>query len=188
MPVKVESKEKCYICNVELDKFDLLLHFEKQHSTEENDDTKDQKLTKNSKIDSQNDKGVKCEICDKYFKDNKSLGNHMRKVHKKDETVPQPQPNLQLPCNICAKTYSNLPNLQNHMMRCHDIAPKSGKEKSQQKLTKNCNICEQTIVSRSLLDFQRHMDSHTGIKSQCNFCGKSFSAHNIKIHIERIHL
>ena len=40
MSVKVEPKEKCHVCNLELDKFDLFVHFEKTHSTTGSENTR----------------------------------------------------------------------------------------------------------------------------------------------------
>ena len=93
MSIKTEPKKKNVTFAIWNLKFDLLIHFEKQHSINENDDTKD---------DFQNDNKVKCEICDRYFKDNNSLWNHSF-----------------FKCDNCYKAFRRKQTLDNHKkFRC----------------------------------------------------------------------
>ena len=114
MSVKVEPKEKCHICNLELYNFGLFLHFEKEHKTKENE------------MKSQNSKDPKviCELCDKSLKNQSSFRNHLSKVHRNKKNAVKRHTSKPESCTICEKTYSSLSSLQIHMTNYHDKAQK----------------------------------------------------------------
>ena len=171
MSVKVEPNEKCHICNLELDTFDLFIHFEKEQNGTTRENTEDKK--------------VMCELCDKFMKDKISLQNHIAKVHKKEKNVVKQHISKPASCNICGKTYSSSSNMQIHVKNCHDKAPHSVIEKKKENSSRKCEICEKIISSNHPLEVQNHMDSHTGQKTKCKFCG--LNVLKIQKHISRIH-
>ena len=107
----------------------------------------------------------KCEFCDKYFKQLRSLKNHVR-----SHTGEKPHV-----CDVCGKSFTTSSGMANHR-----------KTHSGEKPYK-CEICDMCFTVPATV--RKHMAIHTGEKAyDCDICGKqygfyaTFRAHFIQKH------
>ena len=82
MSVKAEPKDVCHVCNLKMDQFDLVLHYENEHSKKED----------------RNPKRFDCDICDKKFKTNESLRTHIGRSHENEKNNSDEGVEI---CDIC---------------------------------------------------------------------------------------
>ena len=141
----------------------------------------------------------KCDICNKYFSEKRSLKTHYMKLHKisKDEAQEKmnfkteiQKPVSKIQCDICRKGFPNKWALKSHYLNYHQISEEESNEKVS-KFTENnvliCKICGKRNSSHNGL--QEHMTVHTGEKHiQCNICGKRFSfSSSFNFHLKNVH-
>ena len=136
-----------------------------------------------------------CEFCNKVFRINFHLKQHMRKVHEEkirhmfensvsedcDLNTPNNKNHEGHPrnynCDHCGKSFLNAAKLQKHTYTVH----KGHK-------AYNCDSCDKTFNTLQSLETHLHT-VHDGNKDyKCESCGKSFSqAPNLKRHIQNVH-
>ena len=66
-----------------------------------------------------------CEVCEKPYKNFKSLKSHRRQIHE--------LANLQLKCTKCEKSFTSKTGLKNHYNSVHE------------KITFECQLCQKTF-------------------------------------------
>ena len=99
MSIKVEPKQKCHVCNLELDDNDLIVHFETKHSMKNDQEYKEQNHT-----------NYMCDICDKFFKTPNFLTQHYEKVHGLKS-----RSRLKYMCDICDNLFKAPRHLKHHL-------------------------------------------------------------------------
>lgn len=119
---------------------------------------------------------VKCEFCNKTYKDKKYLSRHVKKAH--DEVKPfEPQR-----CNVCGNVYKTRGNLERHYMKEH---------LSNQV---ECPVCHVSINSKKM---DSHLRTVHGVKTEteneerfkCKFCEKWFKNKYVRnSHVKEVHL
>uniref|UniRef100_A0A1A9ZJM8 Protein krueppel n=1 Tax=Glossina pallidipes TaxID=7398 RepID=A0A1A9ZJM8_GLOPL len=136
---------------------------------------------------------VRCELCDKIYKNSKTLAAHKFYTHMDDEE--------KLRCALCDFKTSRIACLKIHMTTIHgpEFAEKSIKPKNERIRNFGCHLCSKKYCRKE--DLQKHVkekhsnDSKTQTqelqtevgKSKdfylCNFCGQSFTTHsNLQMH------
>ena len=142
-----------------------------------------------------NDELIRCEICEKVFKNKIMLKNHFCIVHNNEGEI--------ITCNICTKTFQTKIELKSHI-KCEKGFHKglrtnkfdSGLNTLEKHLFTvhdghkdfKCGSCEKTFSHASTL--KRHIHTiHKGHKDyKCATCGKKFSqVGNLKVHIHTVH-
>ncbi|CAO1440494.1 unnamed protein product [Diamesa hyperborea] len=112
-----------------------------------------------------------CEICGNDFHSNFLLGQHIRRLHKRnaDDTFP---------CNFCAKIFASKPNLDSHVRKIHQ----------NDKSSHICGTCLGTFSSAPNLK-QHIKNVHEAEKEfQCETCKKPFKAKNrLTRHEKQVH-
>ncbi|XP_061730077.1 zinc finger protein 845-like [Cydia pomonella] len=103
---------------------------------------------------------VKCSHCDRTFKSDFTLQNHLRFVNKEKPYS----------CPVCTKGFPSEVTLKNHLFWHSDERPFS------------CELCAAKYKAKSQLKI--HMRQHTGIMPfKCQHCDKSFASSNqLKVH------
>ena len=110
------------------------------------------------------DKPYKCTVCDKSYKDRKSL-----KVHYRTHSGEKP-----FQCDLCDKAFSQRPGLKSHY-RIH-----TGEKPYK------CDLCNKSFSQKTGLN--SHYRSHTGEKPyKCDQCDKAFSQQAVLNRHYRIH-
>ena len=144
----------------------------------------------------------KCDICNKYFSEKRSLKTHYMKLHKisKDEAQEKmnffhskteiQRPASKIQCDICRKGFPNKWALKSHYLNYHQISEEESNEKVSKFTETNaliCKICGKKNSSHNGL--QEHMTVHTGEKHiQCNICGKRFNfSSSFNFHLKNVH-
>lgn len=105
---------------------------------------------------------VKCDKCDRTFKNKGNLKYHTTKVHK----------NVGYACTLCDKSFKNYITRKDHMVFAHGA-----------KYRYSCTLCPFKTQGNS--NYVLHMRSHTGEKPiKCTECSKTFSCNSyLKSHM-----
>ena len=169
--IKIPAKKsKCTLCSKEVVYMDSHL---KTHSINEK---------------------VKCEACEKIFKNYSGLSVHEKRVHGSKH---------KLKCNVCDKTYFTVNVLKLHVLRAHDkkktitcevcnMKFKTSRELSlhisrihkkmkEKKIPERCKTCNVSVT-----DMKAHLKrKHPGKDDlvNCTECGKSMSKLSLDTHI-----
>ncbi|XP_035787906.1 zinc finger protein 845-like [Anopheles albimanus] len=192
---------KCEICSTELDTFaKLQRHFKKEHSERGYVRCCEKVLTKRSQVLEHirmHEGSLRCNLCQKSYKCNRTLELHKLIYHGKQKDKPfkcdkchqaypkqhlltaHLQRHVQEQCTVCRKTLSNYQALKVHMAQMH------GRDNQQ-----ICATCG--VAFRTKLAMERHIKEHRGEQSiekvQCHICSKWFNGKsNVKKHIRFIH-
>ncbi|KAL9891190.1 uncharacterized protein ACN427_009839 [Glossina fuscipes fuscipes] len=136
---------------------------------------------------------VRCELCDKIYKNSKTLAAHKFYTHMNDEE--------KLRCALCGFKTSRIACLKIHMTTIHgpEYAERYIKPKNERVRNFECYLCSRKYCRKE--DLQKHVkkkhsnDSKTEkqrsqnrvAKSKdfhlCNFCGQSFTTHSsLRMH------
>ncbi|XP_050097101.1 transcription factor grauzone-like [Anopheles aquasalis] len=193
---------KCEICLAELDTFaQLQQHYKKEHSECGYVRCCDKVLTKRWQVlehISMHEGSLRCNMCEKSYKCNRTLELHKLNCHGKQEDKPfkcdkcdqaYPKQHLltahlqqheQEQCTVCRKTLSNNQALKVHMAQMH------GRDNQQ-----TCATCSKTF--RTKLAMERHIKEHRGEPSvekvQCHICCEWFNGmSNVQKHIRYTHI
>lgn len=120
---------------------------------------------------------LKCEFCNKSYKDRKCLNRHVKKSHDGDKSLEA------LRCDVCNNIYKTRANLERHYLKEH--------------LTNQvqCPVCHAFFNSKKL-DF--HLKSVHGVKTEkseneekfkCKLCEKWFKNKYVRnSHVKEVHL
>lgn len=119
---------------------------------------------------------IRCEICQKTFKNNKSLQRH-KLLHSGEQIVKKQYKLGDLQCPECDKKFANATNLTWHFDQNH----------SGNKPTNTCYACDKDFSDNACL--RRHLEScHSEVPATCELCQKSFkSDYNLQRHIRITH-
>ncbi|XP_049542355.1 transcription factor grauzone-like [Anopheles darlingi] len=193
---------RCEICSVELDTFaKLQRHFKNEHSERGYVRCCDKVLTKRSQVLEHirmHEGSLRCNLCQKSYKCNRTLELHKLIYHAKKEDKPfkcdkchqayprqhlltaHLQRHVQEQCTVCRKTLSNYQALKVHMAQMH------GHDNQQ-----ICATCGKLFRTKQAME--RHIKEHRGEQSiekvQCHICSKWFNGKsNVKKHIRYIHV
>lgn len=119
---------------------------------------------------------VKCEFCNKSYKDRKYLSRHVKKAH--DEVKPFEAQR----CDVCGNVYKTKGNLERHYMKEHLYNQVE------------CVVCHMSINSKKM---DSHLRSVHGVKTEtendekfkCKFCDKWFKNKYVRnSHVKEVHL
>ena len=147
-------------------------------------------LSKHMKTVHRGLKPIKCELCDKNFRENYGLKRHVKEVHKvgnvgeKMSDEPIKPHNLSSNCPVCDKSVKKL---NWHLRMTHgvdkNLVPTFSKFKH------HCEVCGKPF--RDKCNLERHIPScHKMVDDgrKCHLCGKIFqSKTNKETHIKDIH-
>ena len=124
----------------------------------------------------------RCELCDKRFKNKKTLKQHMSNKHSSDPATAQKlseinaKKSLKLKCTLCENLF-NTRKINEHFRLMHPEVS----------LKANCDECEKSFSDASHLN-KHKIQVHTDIKKyQCEFCDyktklKETLKEHLKIH------
>ena len=145
------------------------------------DDTKEDDLESESEEEEENIKEYKCEKCDKVYKLQGNLLNHIKNKHPveiKDEIKQEHKDDDKTnTCNICNKTLANKGKLNRHVKHVHE---KSGRVK--------CKSCKEIFNSKDSLNGHIRNVHEKKTASKCEECDfVATTPGNLKRHIENIH-
>ena len=123
---------------------------------------------------------LKCELCDKSFKNESGLKSHHTRMRGSCETKDlslSDTKHISLSCESCGKTFNDRQRYEMHKSS-HGRDP----------LYKTCKLCEKVIQCQS---FRKHMlrrHNQSGIVYfECHWCDKKLSAHKYQNHAMRRH-
>ena len=111
---------------------------------------------------------VTCSICQKTFKEDRSLKWHLESVHGTEKKIFQ--------CKICSMTFHSKLGISRHQKTIH--------EESRPRI--KCEFCPQTFLEKKGLKCHiedRHSDDNKAI---CTECGTLINRKYLQYHIERI--
>jgi hypothetical protein len=117
------------------------------------------------------DQEYKCELCDKVYKLEGNLKNHVTKVHDKKEI------DNSNTCHICDKILSDKGKLNRHIENVHKKVSKV-----------KCDICKREYNSKDALNSHIKQVHDKSSVVKCDQCDKIFTSNgNLTIHIQNIH-
>lgn len=132
----------------------------------------DNKIEIESKIETKKeDQEYKCELCDKVYKLEGNLKNHVIKVHDKKEI------DNSNTCHICDKILSDKGKLNRHIENVHKKVSKV-----------KCDICKREYNSKDALNSHIKQVHDKSSVVKCDECDKIFTSRgNLTIHIKNVH-
>ena len=106
-----------------------------------------------------------CDICEKLFKDDRSLKAHKNWVHTEAQNVT---------CDICQQSYRSSKRLKAHEREVHGENRKAEK----------CEFCEDSFIK-----LKNHIATkHSQDNFQCDICQRSYGGiRNLKAHQKQVH-
>ncbi|XP_038109272.1 zinc finger protein 845 isoform X1 [Culex quinquefasciatus] len=117
--------------------------------------------------------GVKCPICKVQLRNNKTLANHMKKVHQDGLVGTKRDEHGSLMCEICSRTFNRNCDLTNHK-KIH-VEPKDELEASTIDVGNGlvkCGVCSKYLQKKT---FHYHLNSHRGVRQySCSNCPQGF--------------
>ena len=151
------------------------LHLEVDKNIDNNEITdleEDNKIEIERKIETKKeDQEYKCELCDKVYKLEGNLKNHVIKVHDKKEI------NNSNTCHICDKILSDKGKLNRHIENVHKKVSKV-----------KCDICKREYNSKDALNSHIKQVHNKSSVVKCDECDKIFTSRgNLTIHIKNVH-
>lgn len=114
------------------------------------DITSDQSMKESTPI-KEKTKLLTCLECNKNYKSQTTLSNHLRKIHNKisDNSIPKNELNeLKFKCDICESKFSK-ENLLTHHQKIFHTKPSGGNIKPTQKFP--CNFCDENFDRKIIL-------------------------------------
>ncbi|XP_039447345.1 zinc finger protein 62 homolog isoform X2 [Culex pipiens pallens] len=117
--------------------------------------------------------GVECTICKVQLRNNKTLANHMKKVHQDGLVGSKRDEHGSLMCEICSRTFNRNCDLTNHK-KTH-VEPKDELEASTIDVGNGlvkCGVCSKYLQKKT---YQYHLNSHRGVRQYpCSNCPQGF--------------
>lgn len=109
-----------------------------------------------------------CHLCNKQYRSEKYLDNHLKK-HEKRKDKPS-----EFPCEICKRNFVNVQRLRKHIESIHEnLYPHV------------CDTCGKKFKNKA--SFERHVLEHQGIIEppvQCAVCGEwRKNTHTLRLHM-----
>ena len=150
---------------------------------------------------------MKCDFCEKTFKDKPSYLTHKR-IHKENDKKHGP---VEIPCGLCEQSFGTFEEMRIHMKTCNkpqkplidcEFCEKKFKNRKEKLAHKkeihfSGTLCPECgIQCRSTVQLRNHRESEHGISLEkenkglrinCEECGKSIIKYYKKKHFERWH-
>jgi KRAB domain-containing zinc finger protein len=138
----------------------------------EENDTNLEEEEEEDKIVKKEIKDYECELCDKVYKLEGNLKNHIIKVHNIGEKIDDNNT-----CKICNAVLSNKGKLNRHIETVHN---KSNVIK--------CDICKKEYNSKDALNSHIKQVHEKSLSVKCPQCDGTFTSNgNLRIHIQNVH-
>ena len=163
-----ESGHICDVCNLACStKFNLHRHMVEQHGSFQMDGTS-----------STVQQDFSCQLCEKSFKYERNLNEHMKNIHTQKATFP---------CEVCGYEFSVKSTLKVHMRAQHGITESNSNILHKEMKDFTCNYCGMVFQKSSNL--KAHELTHINQeKFTCDQCGKQFTVKTSLIRHLKVHL